>query len=431
MSEPSKMTAPRGMRPHIGLFGRRNVGKSSLFNRLMRQDASIVSAEAGTTADPVERMAELHGVGAVQLIDTAGIDDEGTLGEARVERTRRALDRVDVALLVTDAWGDCERDLLSLFNSRHTPAIVVCTKRDIREGDALETAARAAGAKTVLSFASPENTGLDVILAVIGDAIQSAGKTESPVIAADLVPPGGVAVLVVPIDKEAPQGRLILPQVQTIRDMLDHGRVTIVTRDTELQSTLAALKEPPSIVITDSQAFKRVAEIVPRDIPLTSFSILFARLKGDLASLAEGAQAIEKLRPGDRVLIAEACTHHPVDDDIGTVKIPRLLERKVGGKLRIDHAAGRDFPDNVGDYKLVVHCGSCMLNRVETLARLGKAASAGVPATNYGMAIAACLGILPRAMEPFGSRATSGPLPWSASISAPLSATSTNRCSRR
>ena len=401
MDNPRKTETPRGMRPHIGLFGRRNVGKSSLYNRLMRQDASIVSAEAGTTTDPVERMAELHGIGAVQIIDTAGIDDEGVLGEARVERTRRALDRVDVALLVTDEWGERERELLALLNARHAPSIVVCTKRDIRDGDAVETAARAAGAGKVISFSAPANTGLDEILAAIGDAINSAREAENPVIAADLVPPGGIAVLVVPIDKEAPQGRLILPQVQTIRDMLDHGRVAIVTRDTELQSTLAALKEPPAIVITDSQAFRRVAEIVPRDIPLTSFSILFARLKGDLASLAEGARAIEKLCPGDRVLIAEACTHHPVTDDIGTVKIPRLLEKKVGGKLQIDHAAGRDFPDNVGDYKLVIHCGSCMLNRRETLARLGKAASAGVPATNYGMAIAACLGILPRALEIF------------------------------
>lgn len=388
------------MRPHIGLFGRRNVGKSSLYNRLMRQDASIVSAEAGTTTDPVERMAELHGIGAVQIIDTAGIDDEGALGEARVERTRRTLERVDVALLVTDEWGERERELLSLFNARHAQSIVVCTKRDIRDGDAVETAARAAGAGRVISFSAPANTGLGEVLAAIGDAIQSAREAENPVIAADLVPPGGIAVLVVPIDKEAPQGRLILPQVQTIRDMLDHGRIAIVVRDTELQSLLAGLKEPPAIVITDSQAFRRVAEIVPRDIPLTSFSILFARLKGDLASLAEGARAIEQLRPGDRVLIAEACTHHPVTDDIGTVKIPRLLEKKVGGKLQIDHAAGRDFPDNVGDYKLVIHCGSCMLNRRETLARLGKAASAGVPATNYGMAIAACLGILPRAMGP-------------------------------
>lgn len=400
---PPAAAAPRGMRPHVGLFGRRNAGKSSLYNRLMRQDASIVSAEAGTTTDPVERMAELNGVGAVQLIDTAGIDDEGALGAARVERTRRAVERVDAAVLVADSWGGRERALLALFRERGIPAIVVCSKADLRADRSLEQAARAE-AGDAISFSAATGEGLPEILSAIASAIAGKGRAAPgapSAIAADLVPPGGVAVLVTPIDKEAPQGRLILPQVQTIRDLLDHGCITVVARDAELAAALAALGAPPSIVVTDSQAFRRVAEIVPAGVPLTSFSILFARLKGDLASLAAGAARIDELRPGDRVLIAEACTHHPVEDDIGTVKIPRLLEKKAGGPLRFEHAAGRDFPDCAGRFDLVVHCGSCMLNRRETLARMGSAASAGVPVTNYGMAIAACLGILDRALGPF------------------------------
>ena len=397
---PPSAAAPRGMRPHIGIFGRRNVGKSSLFNRLLRQDASIVSAEAGTTTDPVERMVEIHGVGAVQCIDTAGIDDVGALGAARVERTRQVVDRADAALLVADDWGPFETALLGLFRERRVPVIVVCSKSDIRGDSSLENAARAASA-TALTFSAATGEGLDAVIKTLATVLSKAGEAERPAIAGDLVQPGGVALLVTPIDKEAPQGRLILPQVQTIRDLLDHGCITMAVRDTELQSALAALREPPSIVITDSQAFKRVSEIVPVQIPLTSFSILFARLKGDLEALAAGAAAIENLRPGAKVLIAEACAHHPIDDDIGTVKIPRLLRKKVVGELCIEHAAGRDFPVNIGDFDLVVHCGSCMLNRRETLARLGKAAEAGVPATNYGMCIAACLGILGRALKPF------------------------------
>jgi [FeFe] hydrogenase H-cluster maturation GTPase HydF len=394
--------APRGMRPHIGLFGRRNVGKSSLYNRLLRQDAAIVSDEAGTTTDPVERMAELHGVGAVQVIDTAGIDDVGALGEARVERTRRTIGRVDVALLVVDAWEEFERDLLGRFRDRGTPVVVVCTKADVRANRRLEDAALADGAPSIVRFSALSGEGFDEVLQAISAALgpsQAAGAP--PALAGDLVPPGGVAVLVTPIDQGAPQGRLILPQVQTIRDLLDHGCLPLVVRDTELADALASLRAPPAMVITDSQAFRRVAACVPGTIPLTSFSIRFARLKGDLALLAAGAARIERLRPGDRILIAEACTHHPIQDDIGTVKIPRLLEGKAGGALCIHHAAGRDFPEDASSFDLVVHCGSCMLNRTETLSRLGKAAASGVPVTNYGMAIAACLGILDRALAPF------------------------------
>jgi [FeFe] hydrogenase H-cluster maturation GTPase HydF len=392
--------APRGQRLHIGLFGRRNVGKSSVFNRLLRQDAAIVSAVAGTTTDPVERAVEIQPIGPVQCIDTAGIDDDGALGADRVARTRRTIARTDLALLVTDAWGAFEDGLLRLFAERGVPCIVVANKADVRSSRALENRAAAAGAGRIVTLSAVTGEGIDRLLKVMVEAAPE-GSIDPPAIAGDLVRAGDLAVLVVPIDKEAPKGRLILPQVQTIRDLLDHDAAVVVVKERELAPVLRRLGRPPALVVTDSQAFLKVAADVPPEVPLTSFSILFARYRGDLAELARGAATVETLAPGDRVLVAEACTHHPIGDDIGTVKIPRWIEQYVGGRLLWTHAAGRDFPEDVAGFRLAVHCGACMLNRRETLSRIAQARAAGVPVTNYGLAIAACLGVLERALGPF------------------------------
>lgn len=394
--------SPKGLRLHIGLFGRRNVGKSSLLNALTRQDVSIVSPTAGTTTDPVEKPMELLPIGPVLFIDTAGIDDAGALGEQRVERTRRVFDRTDVGLIVAQAgeWGDFEEGLLAELTQRDVPTIVVFNKTDLGPPppDAL---ARLATRKIacVRTVASNGEGVLDLREALIRSAPEDFINT--PAIIGDLVPPGELVVLVVPIDKEAPKGRLILPQVQTIRDLLDNDAYCLVVKERELRDALDRLKQPPALVVTDSQAFLKVAADTPPGVPLTSFSILFARFKGDLTELVRGALAIDTLRPGDRLLIAEACSHHPIGEDIGRVKIPRWLTQYVGGKLEFTTTQGHDFPPDLGTYKLVVHCGACVQNRREMLARILKCNQAGVPVTNYGLTIAYSLGIFERALTPF------------------------------
>jgi [FeFe] hydrogenase H-cluster maturation GTPase HydF len=395
-------STPRGLRLHIGLFGRRNVGKSSLLNALTRQDVSIVSATAGTTTDPVEKPMELLPIGPVLFIDTAGIDDAGALGAQRVERTRRVFDRTDVALIVAEAgqWGEFEDGLLAEFVARQVPTIAVFNKTDLGEPPAAVLAQLAEQkVRHVRTVASRGDGVLDLREALIRAAPEDFINT--PAIVGDLVPPGALVVLVVPIDKEAPKGRLILPQVQTIRDLLDSDAYCLVVKERELRDALARLNRPPALVVTDSQAFLKVAADTPPEVPLTSFSILFARFKGDLNELVRGAPAIEKLRPGDRVLIAEACTHHPIGEDIGRVKIPRWLTQYVGGKLEINVTQGHDFPPDLATYKLVVHCGACVQNRREMLSRILKCRQAGVPITNYGLTIAYSLGIFERALGPF------------------------------
>jgi [FeFe] hydrogenase H-cluster maturation GTPase HydF len=392
------------MRLHIGIYGRRNVGKSSFLNALTRQQVAIVSDTPGTTTDPVEKAMELLPIGPVLFIDTAGLDDAGALGMLRMEKTRQAMARTDVALILSEGsqWGALEEDLLAGFAVTHTPVIAVFNKAD-----------RAAPGSAALESLRARGIPAATVSCVDGRGMSEFRQTlikvlpedffESPSLAADLVPPGEVAVLVVPIDLEAPKGRLILAQVQTIRDLLDHDAYCVVVKERELKDALDNLKRPPALVITDSQAFLKVAADTPPSVPLTSFSILFARLKGDLNTFVEGATAIDRLQAGDRVLIAEACTHHPIGEDIGRVKIPRWLTQYVGGKMEFDHIQGLDFPADLSPYRLAVHCGSCTFSRRSLMSRLVQCREAGLPISNYGVTIAYSLGILERALALFPS----------------------------
>ncbi len=396
------INAPKSLRLHIGLFGRRNAGKSSLLNAMTLQEVSIVSEVAGTTTDPVEKPMELLPLGPVLFIDTAGIDDEGALGEKRVQKTRQVLDRTDVGILVVDAgrWGDFEASMFTELRNREIPVLVAMNKSDLAKPEA-SLIAELAKSKTpfVETIASEGRGTLELREALI--QIAPEGFLRAPALVADLVPPGEMAVLVVPIDMEAPKGRLIVPQVQAIRDLLDGDAYCLVVKERELRDALGRLNRPPALVVTDSQAFLKVGADTPPTVKMTSFSILFARQKGNLTQFVEGAMAIDRLQPGDRVLLAEACTHHPIGDDIGRVKIPRWLKQHVGGDLEIDTIQGHDFPADLSVYRLIVHCGACMWNRRAMLTRQARAAEAGVPICNYGLTIAYTLGIFERALAPF------------------------------
>lgn len=395
-------TAPKGLRLYIGLFGRRNVGKSSLLNAITRQQAAIVSNVAGTTTDPVEKPMELLPLGPVLFIDTAGVDDVGSLGAMRIARTRAIFDRTDLGVIVSaeGEWGQFEAELLATLQARNTPVIVVMNKADQARADEALIRELAEKKVVLVHTAAINGEGVGALKQRIIE-LAPADFLNSPMIVSDLVGPGETAILVVPIDKEAPKGRLILPQVQTIRDLLDGDALCLVVKERELRQALALLKAPPKLVITDSQAFLKVAADVPSSVPLTSFSILFSRNKGDLLAQVEGALAIERLQPGDRVLIAEACAHHPIGEDIGRVKIPRWLTQYIGGPLTFTHTQGHDFPVDLDQYQLVIQCGSCMLNRREVLSRIFRCREAGVPVTNYGLAISFSLGIFERALGPF------------------------------
>ena len=393
---------PKGLRLHIAFFGRRNVGKSSLLNALTRQQVSIVSPVAGTTTDPVEKPMELLPLGPVLFIDTAGIDDTGELGALRVQKTRQVLERTDVAVLVATAgtWGEFEEEMLQELAGRKIPTVVVFNKIDAGQPDAALIAKLVEKKLRTVRTSAVKVTGiLDLRQALLDSAPPD--FIDSPSLLGDLVGPGELAVLVVPIDKEAPKGRLILPQVQAIRDLLDSDACCLVVKERELRNALDRLRIPPKLVVTDSQAFLKVAADTPRNVPLTSFSILMARFKGDLLAQVQGTLVIENLRSGDRVLIAEACAHHPIGEDIGRVKIPRWLTLYTGEKLHFEHVQGHDFPADVSPYKLVIHCGACMWNRREMLSRILRCQQAGVPITNYGLTIAYSLGIFARALEPF------------------------------
>lgn len=396
------MKTLKSMRLHIGLFGKTNVGKSSILNRITNQDVSIVSDIAGTTTDVVEKSMELLPVGPVNFLDTAGIDDVTALSTERIEKTMKVLNRTDIAVVICDYNGidDYEKSLIQKLNELDIPFIILVNKTDIKEVKEEVFSELKKLSEHIIITSTVSDSQLvykfkETLVKLLPDSF-----VNSPKIVGDLVPEKSTVILVIPIDKEAPKGRIILPQVQTIRDLLDSNCVTISVKESELQEAIDNLKVPPSLVITDSQAFKKVSEIVPENIPLTSFSILFARLKGDLRAFIDGAKAIDTLQDGDKVLILESCTHHAIEDDIGRVKIPNLLRKKTGKNLIIENISGHDFPD-ISEYKLVIHCGACMTNRREVLSRILIANQKNVPITNYGIAISYCLGILSRAIKIF------------------------------
>ena len=395
--------SPKSLRLHIGIFGRRNVGKSSLLNAITRQQVSIVSDIAGTTTDPVEKPMELLPIGPVLFIDTAGIDDIGALGQLRIKKTEQVFDRTELGVIVSDSgeWGNFEHGIYKELKERKTPVIAVfnktdktpCSQNAIDELKALDV--------TVVQTAANQQKGITEFRKALIDTVPESFINYSTIMG-DLVASGELAVLVVPIDKEAPKGRLIVPQVQCIRDLLDNDAYCVVVKERELRDVLKRLEHnPPKIVVTDSQAFLKVAGDTPDNILMTSFSILFARFKGDLNEFVNGALTIEKLKPGDKVLIAESCSHHPIAEDIGRVKIPRWLTQYVGGEINFDIYQGNDFPGNLGEYKLVIQCGGCMTNRRQVLSRIEHCRKIGVPITNYGVAISYILGIFERALRPF------------------------------
>ncbi len=392
---------PKAVRTHIGLFGRRNVGKSSLINALTGQQLSIVSETPGTTTDPVLKAMELLPYGPVVFIDTAGIDDEGELGKQRVSQTIKMVDRCDVALLVvTQQWGKHEIDLLLLFKSRKIPVIVVFNQCDRCAVDWRLKQFCQKHHFPYVATSARTGKGINALKELIIKLAPAPNQVQ-PSIVGDLIAPGDLVLLVTPIDLEAPVGRLILPQVQTIRDVLDHKALALVVQENELEHALKGLKSPPTLVVTDSQAFSKVAQIVPPTVPMTSFSILFARVKGDLNAFVTGAQAIERLTPNAHILVAESCTHHVVGEDIARVKIPRWLQQKLGFPLQFSYVQGNDFPEDLSSYALVIHCGGCTINRRLMQARILKCQQAGVPITNYGVTIAYSLGILERALTVF------------------------------
>lgn len=400
--ENSLNSTPLASRLHIAIFGKRNAGKSSLINAITNQEIALVSPVAGTTTDPVFKAMELLPIGPVVIIDTAGIDDEGALGELRVKKTYQVLNKTDVAILVIDGEtgvSDYDLEILAKIKEKNIPVIGVVNKKDSSNYKREEKKKwEDLLGFPLLEVSAFKREGIEELKRQIINKAPSS-FTDVPLIS-DLLKPGDVAVLVVPIDKAAPKGRLILPQQQTIRELLDSGCIAVVTKESELNIALNSLRQKPKLVVTDSQAFKKVSEITPEDIPLTSFSILFARYKGDLEQLVKGTEAIKNLKDGDRVLISEACTHHRQEDDIGTVKIPRLLKEITKKELSFSWSSGFTFPENLEDYKLVIHCGGCMINRKEMLYRLSVLKEKNIPVVNYGVFIAFALGILDRALKP-------------------------------
>ena len=395
---------PASERVHIGFFGRRNAGKSSIINAVTGQDLAIVSDVMGTTTDPVYKTMELLPLGPVMVIDTPGIDDEGELGALRVKKSYQVLNKTDIGVLVIDSTvgkGPQEEALIRRFREKGIPFVVVYNKCDLLPEGQLSTAGNSPAEHSIYVSAA-RNIHIQELKELIA-SLKPEDTHRYPLIG-DLMSPGDLIVLVVPIDKAAPKGRLILPQQQTIRDILDHGGLSLVVRDTELKGALANLRAggiTPRLVVTDSQVFARVSQDTPDHIPLTSFSILFARYKGDLGTAVQGAAALDRVQDGDKILIAEGCTHHRQCDDIGTHKIPGWIRQYTGKNPEFVFTSGTEFPDDVSGYRLVVHCGGCMLNEREMKYRTACCRDQGVPITNYGILIAQVTGILRRSLEPF------------------------------
>ena len=382
-------------RLHIAFFGMRNVGKSSLVNAVTDQDLAVVSDIKGTTTDPVKKSMELLPLGPVVIIDTPGLDDEGELGEKRVAKTKQILAKTDIAVLVVDAAKGTlkqDKEIIELFEEKKLPYIIAYNKSDL-------LIAKGTLKQNEIYVSALKKENIDALKNKIGTL--SKGTLNEKRIVSDLLSEGDTVILVIPIDDAAPKGRLILPQQQTIRDILDSHCTVISCQPEELKGTLKLLNKKPRLVITDSQAFKKVSADTPNDIQLTSFSILFARYKGDLAELVKGAAHLSKLNDGDKILISEGCTHHRQCGDIGTVKLPAWIENFTGKKLEFNFTSGGEFPDNLSDYSLIVHCGGCMLTEKEMKHRIAAAKAAGVPIVNYGIAIAHINGILKRSLEPF------------------------------
>lgn len=399
-------TTPKSMRLQIGLFGRTNVGKSSFLNMIAGQDIAVTSEIPGTTTDVVEKSMELLPVGPVVFLDTAGIDDHSELSEARLKKTGSIYDRAEVFVIVTEPqnWTGFEEQIITEAKKRERPVLVVVNKIDKEEPSENFLNSIRKHTESVFCCSSIDNAKRSVKVTEFKDILISClpdKRIDEPSIVGDLLPPGGLAVLIVPIDLQAPKGRLILPQVQTIRDALDNDASALIVKEREYAHLLASIGKKPDLVICDSQIVLKMIADTPPEIPCTTFSILFARFKADLCELATGAAAIERLITGDKVLIAEACSHHAAEDDIGRVKIPRWLRQYAGCDLQIDVCSGRDFPENLKDYKLIIHCGSCMFTRSETVMRMKKAAESGVAITNYGVAISFLQGVLEKVLSPF------------------------------
>ena len=392
----------KGFRLHIGFFGRRNVGKSSLLNAITQQQVSIVSPEAGTTTDPVEKPMELLPIGPVLFVDTAGVDDVGALGAQRIEKTRLAIARVDIGVLVCESgvWTDFEEKLLAELRAHKIPVLVALNKADLHRSNTDHLIRFEQDNLPYVKLVATTGEGIDNFRAKLWE-IAPAESVEPPPLLRDLIRPNQTAVLVIPIDKEAPKGRIKQLQAQSIRELLDGEASCVVVKEAGLERALNNMKTPPSLVVTDAAVFDQVARVTPDSIPLTAFSILLSRLKGDLVAQTRAAVKVDQLRPGDKVLVAESCTHHPIEEDIGRVKIPRWLQKYVGGDLEFTTVKGRDFPQDLSPYKLVIHCGACMWNRQEMISRIAECRRQGVPITNYGLVIAYSLGILERALEPF------------------------------
>lgn len=394
---------PSGERLRISFFGKRNAGKSSLVNAVTGQELAVVSDTLGTTTDPVSKAMELLPLGPVVITDTPGFDDSGELGKLRVRKTKQILNKTDIAVLVTDASRELdatEQELIDIFKNKNIPYVVVKNKMDlVKETSGQGNAAGENGAAGVIYVSATEKTNIYELKELIGKSVNMDGPTVRLV--GDIIEPEQMIVLVIPIDESAPKGRLILPQQQAIRDILESGAYSISTRETELADLLEKMNPKPDLVITDSQAFELVSSIVPEDIRLTSFSILMARYKGFLDTAVMGAKAISELKDGDKVLISEGCTHHRQCNDIGTVKLPRFLKQKTGKEIEIVTSSGTEFPEDLSEYSLIIHCGGCMLTSREMVYRMKCAEDAGIPFTNYGVAIAYMKGILPRSLEVF------------------------------